>query len=267
MLNGVISRGPSVLRWLHAHGYLSPGTKLSAEPGEPLSWNLGWMGFGLICLTNIYVFKKKKAVQSQKSNLRQSLDRHIFLGLLGPTLIVFHCNFKVRGLVAISFWSMVVCFISGIVGRYFYVQLLKDRAGLKSVLDNYEKAFTKVLNSQSTQLSKEDLEDAKSLAFVYAGGSRAMLLGRLSISQVLLKSIIGDFKLFFARPPVSPLLPRALKVPLAEYALVLRRFYAGKYFRRLMGYWHAFHKPFAVFMYVVTVIHIAAALIFRVKTP
>ena len=267
MLNGVISRGPSVLRWLHAHGYLSPGTKLSPEPGEPLSWNLGWMGFGLICLTNIYVFKKKKAVQGQKSNLRQSLDRHIFLGLLGPTLIVFHCNFKVRGLVAISFWSMVVCFISGIVGRYFYVQLLKDRAGLKSVLDNYEKAFTKVLNSQSTQLSKEDLEDAKSLAFVYAGGSRAMLLGRLSISQVLLKSIIGDFKLFFARPPVSPLLPRALTVPLAEYALVLRRFYAGKYFRRLMGYWHAFHKPFAVFMYVVTVIHIAAALIFRVKTP
>jgi cytochrome b561 len=35
-------------------------------------------------------------------------------------------------------------------------------------------------------------------------------------------------------------------------------------FRRMLGYWHSFHLPFAFFMYVAAVIHIAAALMFGI---
>lgn len=269
ILNGHLSRSPSFLKWLHQHRILfSKQSKISPEPGEALSWWLGWIGFGLICLTNVYIVRRKMSFRSgQKQNLTPWLDTHIFLGLLGPTLIVFHCNFKVRGLVAISFWSMIVCFVSGVVGRYFYVQLLKDRASLKSALRFLEKGFGKILQESGQELDKRLLEDAKASAFVYAGGSEAMLKGQLPVATVLYHSIVGDLRLLFGRPLVPFGLPPSLSRPLTEYALILRRFYAGKYFRKLMGYWHAFHKPFAIFMYVVTVIHIAAVLVFRVKTP
>ena len=250
------------------HIFFSKQTKLSPEPGEPLSWWLGWVGFGLICLTNIYIVRKKMAFRSgQKQNLTAWLDTHIFLGLLGPTLIVFHCNFKVRGLVAISFWSMVICFLSGVVGRYFYVQLLKDRASLRSALKYLDRGFTHIMRQSGEELDQRLLADAKAAAFIYAGGSEAMLQGKLPVASVLYRSIMGDLRLLFGRPIVPFGLPPSFGRPLTEYALILRRFYAGKYFRKLMGYWHAFHKPFAIFMYVVTVIHIAAELVFRVKTP
>lgn len=266
LLNGVRTHGPSLLRWMHDHRLFLTGSKLTPFPGDRLSWILGWVGFGLICLTNVYIWRKKKVAQGQKTNLTGWLDTHIFLGLLGPTLIVFHCNFTVRGLVSISFWSMVICFASGVVGRYFYVQLLKDRAGLKATLDVYEKGFLTILETAKTPIDPQRMAEAKSVAFRYAGGSQAMLRGKLTVLEVLMMSIAGDLRLLWGRPGLADGLPQALHQPLSEYALILRRFYAGKYFRRLMGYWHAFHKPFAIFMYVVTIIHIAAALIFRVKT-
>lgn len=268
ILNGYLPKSPSLLRWMHQHRwFFSKQDKLSPEPGESLSWWLGWVGFGLICLTNIYIVRKKMAFRSgQKQDLSTWLDTHIFLGLLGPTLIVFHCNFKVRGLVAISFWSMIICFLSGVVGRYFYVQLLKDRASLKSALKFLDRGFAATLRDSAGGLDPSLLKEAKASAFFYAGGSEAMLKGELPVATVLFQSIVGDLRLLFGRPLMPVGLPPSVSRPLMEYALILRRFYAGKYFRKLMGYWHAFHKPFAIFMYVVTVIHIVAVLIFRVKT-
>lgn len=259
VLNGVTT-GPSFWKMLHAKGWIAAKAKhMSPVAGEPLSFLFGWIGFLVICLTNLYIVRKHLPAWSEKGKISNWLDFHIACGLLGPTFIVFHCNFQVRGLVAISFWSMMISFGSGIVGRYLYTQLLRERGELKAVLKNYEDGFKKL------RLDKKTLADAMFEAFQFVGGSVAMEKGKASVLEALRDSLAGDFRLATGSIPIPDGWSENLAEPLAGWAVTRRQLVAGTYFKRMMGYWHSFHKPFAIFMYVVSVIHIIAALVFRVR--
>jgi len=61
--------------------------------------------------------------------LKHWLEFHIFLCTLGPILVLYHTSFKFGGLVAISFWSMVAVFLSGIIGRFIYIQIPRTIEG------------------------------------------------------------------------------------------------------------------------------------------
>ena len=56
-------------------------------------------------------------------------------------------------------------------------------------------------------------------------------------------------------------LPPGARLALVTYAVARRRLTYLEQSRKLMGYWHAFHVPFAIFMYVVAGIHIVSELI------
>ena len=53
---------------------------------------------------------------------------------MGPFLILFHTTFKFGGIVAVSFWSMVAVFLSGIIGRYIYLQIPRSIEGQELTL-------------------------------------------------------------------------------------------------------------------------------------
>ncbi len=239
--------------------------KVNPEPGRPMSFALGWIGFGIICLTNLYILRKRLPALRDKGSITGWMDFHIFCGLVGPTLIVFHCNFQVNGLVSISFWSMMISFASGVVGRYFYTQLLMQRGELKARLAELNEGFVMLAGMTKPKLTPEILRKAKDDALLYAGGTAAVASGQADLFTVFFQSVLGDVRLLVSRPPVPKGAPRAIGRPLKDYARAKRRLMTGSYYRRFMGYWHTFHMPFAVFMYVVSVIHIASALIFRVN--
>jgi hypothetical protein len=238
---------------------------LDPAPGKPLSFMLGWIGFLVICMTNLYILRKHLPQWQKYGNITRWLDFHIFCGLLGPTIITFHTNFHLNGLVALSYWCMMTSFASGIVGRYFYIQVLRQRAELKEMLKQYDSGFVKLQQKNAKVFTPELIAKAKKDAFAMAGGSIAMLEGKANLFSVLANSVVGDIRMLIHVPQLPGRFPSALWPPLKQYAVTRRRLAASPYFRRLMGYWHSFHLPFAVFMYVVTVIHIASALIFRVN--
>ena len=84
-----------------------PPFNTSPDPGRPLSLLLGWAGLILMLMMNVYSLRKRTSFMQGRGKLSAFLDFHVFCGLLGPTFIVFHSNFKVRGLVAISFCRAV----------------------------------------------------------------------------------------------------------------------------------------------------------------
>jgi len=262
ILNHVI-HGHSVLRFLHTRHLFLNGEKLDPAAGGMLSYRLGWTGFIILLLTNFYVLRKRWSPLKKYGSVPGWLNFHIFCGMIGPTFIVFHTNFKVGGLVAISFWSMIVSFTSGVVGRYFYLQLLEQAGDLHDRIVRYEDSFRRL--QRTMQLPPEKLERMKVESLRLAGGTAAMAAGRASLLSVVLDSMAGDLRLFFQTPTVPRGLPRALGVHLRDYGRARRRLITASYYHRLMGYWHTFHVPFAVFMYSVSIIHIAAALIFRVN--
>lgn len=262
-LNKITKYG-SILHKMQSIGLIGKKISLTTEPGSTISFFMGWFGFGIICATNIYVYQKRQKTLLPVGQLSRSIEYHIFYGLLGPTAIVFHANFNVHGLVAISFWSMMVSVASGVVGRYFYLQLLKERVDLKDVLTRYDQAFERARSVAKHPWNNHVFEDAKWSFFVHVGGSLALHTGKAAVHEVLWQSIVGDVKRIIYRKHLPSELPKSLEKPLIEYSVAKRRLHSSTHYRRLMGYWHTFHRPFAIFMYVVSFIHIIAALIFRV---
>ena len=86
-------------------------------------------GFGIlgslfmILGVSLYMARKRYRYLYRFGILKHWLEFHIFLCTLGPILVLFHTSFKFGGLVAISFWSMVAVFLSGIIGRFIYIQI------------------------------------------------------------------------------------------------------------------------------------------------
>lgn len=239
---------------------------ISLKAGDSVSFFFGWLGFGLICLTNLYVIKKRFGLFESFGQTGQWLDFHIFCGLMGPTLILFHCDFKVRGLVAISFWSMMVSVASGVLGRYIYTQLLGQRMDIKRRLEDYEHKFRDYARTNRRGINAQVVNDLKDTAMQLAfGGLQAQVTGQMPISQVIKASLVGDLNIFFAQLGKAQQIPPALRKALKRYAVYQRKSITLGQFRILMGYWHTFHAPFAVFMYCVAIIHIISSLIFRVK--
>jgi hypothetical protein len=238
-----------------------PALDLNPDPGKELSMAFGWTGFGLMLLTNFYILRKRFNFGKGLGSISGWLNFHIFCGLVGPTLILFHCNFKVRGLVAISFWSMVVSFASGIVGRYFYVQIVSQKGDLERALAAKDLYFKRSLGSRAESPA---FQQTKDYVIKLSGARPEGNINFLTVMAVVMRSMVGDMRLRFSRDARLAALPAPVHFELNRYAITQRRIVYLESFRRVMGYWHSFHMPFAVFMYVVAVIHIVSALLFKV---
>lgn len=254
------SQDSSLIKLAMDLGYLPKGIDLSPLPGKYISLWYGWLGIGFMLMTNPYIFRKRFSIFKKMGRLAGWLDFHILCGLLGPTFILFHTNFKIGGLVAVSFWSMMVSFSSGVVGRYFYMQLV----GTKSEFEKIMNAWDATIKSFSNQVNAVATEQSRSSVLSIAGvGSGAD--DHASVFSSVMNSMWGDFRLSFGLGGAAAKLPPKMQEALKGYAVTRRRIIYLEQFRKVMGYWHTFHMPFAVFMYIVAAIHIATALLLQVR--
>ncbi len=238
----------------------------SPQPGRTLSYALGWIGFAVMAMTNLYIIRKRLVSLQKLGNLQNWMNWHIFFGLMGPTFILFHCNFKVGGLVAISFWSMVVSFLSGIVGRYFYVQLLTNKVTLKQRIEELEGHFDNFEKSMQGRIHPKAMLAAKNQAFALVGGISGEQLKQTGVWTFLAGSMIGSVRGSAQLPkvPIPGGGSTRMRYELRNWAILRRRLISMHYYQILFGYWRSFHSPFAIWMYVVAVIHIISSLIFKV---
>jgi hypothetical protein len=101
----------------------------SLRPAGLTGHAYGVIGSTLMILMLSYSLRKRVRVLRNWGMLSRWLDTHIFFGIVGPLLVVLHTAFKVQGLVAVSFWSMVAVTLSGIFGRYLYLQIPRNIQG------------------------------------------------------------------------------------------------------------------------------------------
>jgi len=244
-----------IIGTLKRNGYF-PRMSLNPQTGKSISLFLGWAGFIIMCATNIYVLRKR-IFKNAGGKLSGWLNFHIFCGLLGPTLILFHTNFKIGGLVAVSFWSMVISFLSGIVGRYFYVQIINHKSELESLAKLCEQRFLK-----SAELPPQKLSEVKMRTFQLACVPEEH--AKLGLLSSLFLSLRGDLQMKLSFSQLTHELNHNAQIHLKNLVIATRRRFFIEQFRILMGYWHSFHMPFAIFMYLVAAIHIATALLLGV---
>jgi hypothetical protein len=106
-------------------------------PGSNLGHGYGIAGTALI-LTNLAYLLRRKFPRLSLGSLRVWLDIHVFTGLFGGMLVLFHSAFQARSTMAvITVGSLLVVIGTGLLGRYLYALSPRpDRERLERALSD-----------------------------------------------------------------------------------------------------------------------------------
>ena len=148
------------------------------KAGGSIGQKLGIIGSSMMVLMILYSVRKRVGALRRLGSLSRWLDIHIYLGVFGPLLVVLHSSFKVQGLVALSFWSMVIVAWSGVLGRFLYMQIPRTRAGEERALVEIE-AEDRELSGQLRTRFRLDEAQIEWLDALVAVPPRVGLLGGL----------------------------------------------------------------------------------------
>jgi hypothetical protein len=235
----------------------------SLKPGGSRGYWLGVVGTALMVVMHLYSVRRRARVLRDVGRLRSWLNFHIYCGLLGPALIVLHSSFKVQGLVALSFWSMIAVAGSGVLGRYLYMQIPRRRSGDELTMSEMTDLGREISGRLRNEfgLSDEDLQGLRKIAtkdFNERSGLAGLLV-RLPVQGIALRWKLRRFARGL-KLPSGPLL-RDMLGQATQVALLERRIVLWQRLQQLFHYWHVFHKPFAIVMYLFAAVHIGVVLV------
>ena len=235
---------------------------INLKPGGIRGHGLGMIGTFMMLLLLLYSLRKRFSVFRNLGAISRWLDLHIFMGIMGPLLIILHSSFKLNGIVSISFWSMIAVALSGVLGRYIYAQIPRGIRGNELGLQEVEGIDQQLSETLIKRFKLDDyqIKRLQSLSMKRVSEKRSLL-------RILLTILTQDMFYFLQRPfqryrikKIVRLSGKELKhvQDLAHQKVVLkRRLELWQRIHHIFHNWHIIHKPFAVIMYLIMVVHVA----------
>ena len=244
---------------------------LSAETGT--GYLLGIVGGSLMLAILFYPLSKRVSLLTRLIATRYWFGFHMFLGTVGPVLILFHSNFQMGSTNSnIALFSMLLSAGSGVIGRYFYTRIHHGLYGkhitIKELKQEFENdhaellklfAKDKRLNGRLERMEEKALRPytslTKSVLHVMYMAVNAPRYRR-KVQRLLKNSCRETHE--------NETLPKNKEVAhlIKHYTLALRRAAAFKVYERLFSRWHVLHLPLFFLMIITAVIHIFAVHIY-----
>ena len=224
------------------------------KPSGAYGHGLGIVGTFLILFgVVIYIARKRYGFLQKQIRLKYLLEFHIFLCTLGPIMVLFHTAFKFGGIVTVAFWSMVTVVLSGVIGRFIYIQIPRTLQGRALSLKEVKEMQTDMaqLIGDKYQLSEKSMTLIEQFAHPTSAKDRNYKLKDLK-KELKVNQLSGH--------DIRSVLKAAKK----------ERILSGKIARlktmqRYFKYWHVAHLPFALIMLIIVLIHIGVTLAFGYK--
>lgn len=222
------------------------------KPSGVFGHGLGIIGTLMIFFgVTLYIARKRYNFLSRTIRLKYLLEFHIFLCTLGPILVLFHTAFKFGGIVSIAFWSMVAVVLSGVVGRFIYIQIPRTIEGRELTLNEVKGLKTDLFSTITDEFEVD--AQMKQLVLNISNSDKPSNkdVSRLKRSLRKKKFPKEDRKYILKLVKDDMSLSRKIR------RLVVMQ--------KLFKYWHVAHLPFALVMLVIVVIHVAITLAFGYK--
>lgn len=224
------------------------------KPSGIFGHGLGIIGTFLIAFgVGIYILRKRYNFLSKYIRLKYLLEFHIFLCTIGPIMILFHTAFKFGGIVSIAFWSMVAVVLSGVLGRFIYIQIPRTIEGRALTLQEVEAEKEALSNNLLKQLDLSDEEHNLIEAFSHKDPQIRKEVSRTAIKQLLKQKNISKKQ------------SKELFQMIVKERAYGKRIQRLKKMQELFKYWHILHMPFAIIMLVIVIIHVGITLAFGYK--
>ncbi len=238
------------------------------KPGGKVGHGLGIIGTSMIVIGVIsYSSRKRLKMLSTVGNIRDWLNLHIFLCLTGPILVLFHTTFKFSGIAGASLWSMISVVLSGITGRYIYIQIPKGLKGneLTAIeLEEIRKEIQGEIIKEFKELNSNILNAIDEIITFKKPEKESTLNIILSL---LIDDLIGRRKKFSQLKKLlkgcglkGKNLKHLMKLEEQRY-LIIRRTILLDTLRQIFKYWHVIHLPFTLIMFILLAVHVLVAFI------
>ncbi|MFK5856296.1 MAG: hypothetical protein QM503_09215 [Bacteroidota bacterium] len=235
------------------------------KPSGDIGHGLGIIGSLFMFIgVSTYMLRKRVKVFSHWGKLKYWLEFHIFLCTLGPILVLFHTAFKFGGLVAISFWSMVAVFASGIIGRFIYIQIPRTIEGRELSLSEVQG-----LKKDVGGVLKEEynLNDESYKVIVDSTKTRVEFVNKNTFVRFVNKYFedkrnLQNIKAVLIQSGLDRKESRKIIHLVNNEISLNRKIDRLTTMQNLFKYWHVAHLPFAIIMLVIMIIHVIVTLLF-----
>lgn len=272
--------GIAVLILLGINGYQYYSTPIEERFFDPSHNSIkpsGGMGHGfgiigtlmMIFGVAIYMVRKRSRKLFTFGYLKHWLEFHIFLCTVGPILVLYHTAFKFGGIVSVSFWSMVLVVLSGVVGRFIYIQIPRtiqgkeiDMNDLASMRDDLiekmklEMLFDVRLIKELDELASPDRYKSLNILDTLIVYSKDFFRIRTFQSKLSKNLAVAGF---------SKIRRKEIKNKAEAEIILSRRLGMLRTMQNLFRYWHVAHLPFAIAMFVIMIIHVLVTITFGYK--
>jgi hypothetical protein len=231
------------------------------NPAGFLGHGYGILGTALILTNLLYLIRRRfaKVLPNWIGSMKGWLNAHVFTGLVGSLLIVFHSAFQLRTPIAtLTSVSLGIVVVTGLVGLYLYalvpksgLQPLKLRlAEIEPLMPGFARSVDDfVAATPATRLAA----DASFLRAIFT--VPRWVLDARTRRRGMAKAARSD-KLFRALELTEPRLARSFLVELGDLAASEVDTLAGS---ALMRSWRSLHRFLALVMIVSVSVHIGVA--------
>lgn len=235
--------------WLRPSGYIGQSAGLVAIVIFLFLW--------------LYPIRKRARWLAWTGSVARWLDVHVLAALVLPLLVAIHAAWRFEGLIGLGFWSMMVVWASGIVGRYLYARIPRSKAGIELTLEEIAARRQVLLEeiARTTGLDVQLIEQALSPDRVPARPGTWGTLARL-VSDDLARRRAGRRlrQMFQSGGPHGKhdrqVLTRVLRLARREMALTQQALMLDAT-HAVFRFWHVLHRPVAIAALAAVVVHVA----------
>ena len=250
-------------------------TRQWINPESGIGYWLGIVGASLMLALLLYPLRKRFRFMQRLGATRYWFRMHMVFGLVGPLLILYHCNFQLGSFNSrVAFYCMLLVAGSGIIGRHFYARIHRGLYGKKTSLRELQADL-----AASTEKSQGMANLMPDLVARLDAHTRELQGCRITETLGVGRSLKWTFthhvmrlslwwtarrELKFAAASSATVqrdykrLLRSTSNYLKDYTNLLGRVAQFSFYERLFALWHVFHLPIFLMMVLSAVIHVLA---------
>ena len=223
----------------------------------------------------LYPLRKKVRFLHKLGSTRRWFRMHMILGLLGPLLVLYHCNFQLGSFNSrVALYCMLLVAISGIVGRHFYAAIHRGLYGRKLTLGELQKelansaekshGLASLMPKLVARLDRlcEELQGDKVTNSLGMRRSIKWLLAhqftRLSLHWTARRELRLAAVRFEVVARDQKRLRRTTSRFIGDYTKLMTRVAKFTVYERLFAIWHVLHLPIFFVMVLSALVHVLA---------
>ena len=245
------------------------------DPKSGVGYWLGIVGGSVMLFLLLYPLRKRYRFLHIFGSTRQWFRLHMVLGIVGPLMILYHCNFRLGSFNSrVALYCMLLVALSGIIGKHFYSRIHNGLYGRKTSLKElqHELAASRESSSGMARIMPEVTERLDRLSAELQGCAITQSLGvRRSLKWAMIRPVVRVRLRMIARKELASAacrsesirrnhnrLARVTSDYIDRYVALIGRVAQFSFYERLFALWHVFHLPFFFMLVLSALTHVLA---------